>query len=272
MSTAAGGKLRQHWDDRFLVRVYELRRSGIASKRAMAHLLGVYHETFNRWFEDKPALRDAWERGMAAREGRADFTFKDYVYQHLPAPLQAAWEEIEAAAGQPDAALRIEAMLGDRGDKARQRLFLHALTCNHFNPSVAARLVNVSKKTLKRWIAQDLEFGELMDEIEEIKDDFFNEKLIRLVDAEEPAAVLHVARTRLKGRGYGDSKDVNVRVEGSVNHNHAVLDLNKIVDRLTPGTQREILEAYRAYQLEAGVPLLPGTTIAGRVTGIHTED
>lgn len=265
MSVANGGKLRQHWDDRYYVRVYELRRSGIKDRRSMARVLGVHHHTFNRWFEDKPALRDAWERGTTARDGKRDFTFKDYVFGQLPLPLQQAWREINRVGDDPDAQLKIEEMLGDMGDTARQRLFLHALVCSYWNPSVAAKRVNVSNTTLKRWLAQDPEFAELVNEIEQHKDNFIEENFMRLVDAGDPAVVMHAARTRLRGRGYGEQKDVNVNVQGALQHTHTVLDLNRLVEHLSLAARTELLAAMRRLKLAAGQPLLPGTVIDGRV-------
>lgn len=253
---------KQKWDDRFYVRIYELRRSGINSKQSVAQVLGLHPQTIHRWFNENEALQDAWERGAANKEDKEDFSFKDYVFDRLPLPLQTVWNGIMGVndADEPDAQIKIQALTGGLSKKSRQRLLLFALTQSQYSLSIALRYVNVTARQYRKWCAEDPDFEELANEMEWHKDNFFEDQYLRLVRRGEPAAVLHAAKTRLRARGYGDVKQVDMNVSGTIQQNVTVLNAD-IMDQLSLSARRELLAVVRADAAHRGAPVLPGTVL-----------
>jgi transposase len=213
MATAAKTNGRSKWRDAYFVQVYRLARDGLSEKQ-VAKAIGVSQPTLARWKAAKPALRAAWSQGRKARakpssskrgeSADAPQTFLDYVFQRLSPELQTLWDEIQAVENAPNDIARVEAMLEKKGKRARQNLFVYALTSSNFNMSAALRAVNIPRKTFESWVVNDPGFSALIDEIHWHKKNFFEGAVLALVDEHNPAVVIHCARTQLRDRGYGD--------------------------------------------------------------------
>lgn len=201
------------WDDVNYHRAFMMARSGMADQ-TIAQALGVSHMTFMRWKEQRPALVAALQEGRAAGDPDNGGTFQDYVYTRLPEELQDTWRQIMEWEDWGAGPEYVANLLKDKGKVARQRLFIHALVHCNFNVSAAMAKINVSRKTYENWV-QDPEFATLMEEIEWHKCNFFEEALMDLVRAREPAAVMFVNRTKNANRGYTD-KGLTVTHQ----HNH----------------------------------------------------
>lgn len=228
------------WKDIFLVRAYELARNGLKDSQ-IAQALGTSRVSFTKWKETKPALNEA------LRLARANLTsnskngveqFLDYVYERLSPDLKAIWELLVSE--EESEIQRAEKIMEARGDRIRQKLFLHALVHYCFNPSQACRAVNISKSVLDRWIAQDAEFAALVAEMEWHKKNLFDGKLVELVMSGDPAAIIFANKTMNRDRGYNDK----VEVEHKHSHSHAIVAVQ--VDALSIQAKKEMLAQLQA--------------------------
>lgn len=204
------------WSNKHYVTVYELARAGMTETQ-IADALGVSLATFTRWKAQKPALKDAWDRGAKKRNPGDEFSFRDYVFQRLPPKLRDLWVEINAIEFESNDIARVEALLERHGKRVRQHLFVYALTSSNFNVSKSLRRLNIPRKTFESWVAEEPDFAELMDEIHWHKENFFENALIGRVVAGDTPAIIHAAKTQLRGRGYNDRVDVNVHQDVNIN-------------------------------------------------------
>lgn len=235
------------------VEAYRLAKSGL-SDTAVADALGCSRGTFKTWRKKYPALRKALAK--ARLPDKSVETFQEYVYDRLPEHLRAVWDEIQQCQTEPNAIGRIEALLKDQGRRGRQHLFLYALVNSNFDLSEACKCVQIHRRTLDRWVTTDPGFAELLDEIDWHKANFFEGALVALVRAGVPAAVMFANRTFNAKRGYGTTKQVNVSVNGEVNHTHTAVpidDLNLPLEvrkqMLDKVRERRALEAPRQVEL-----------------------
>lgn len=209
------GACEPKWKDEYYVTAFRLARQGMPNTE-IARAVGVKERTFMGWVKDKPALKQSLHEARNNEGGT--LTFQEYVYKQLPGHLREVWDQLQLVEDAPNAVDRIEALLQNQGQKARQHLFVHALVSSNFNLSEACRMVNVSKKTFDRWCLGDPEFTELIDQIQWHKGNFFEGKFIQLVESGSEAAVIHAAKTFNSDRGYGAK--VKVTHEGTVRHDH----------------------------------------------------
>lgn len=229
-----------------LLDIYELAKAG-QSNMQIAKMVGVSWPTFrDKWMKKKIVL-DALTRGRKVDQTAS--TFREYVYKNLEDDLRVIWDEIMDCDKAKTPLARMEAKLKSAGKMGRQNLFLYALVHTNFNFSEALRLCNISRSIVERWIAQDPDFGRLMDEIEWHKKNFFEGALTALVKEGHPGAVLFVNKTYNADRGYGPQrkvidKNVNVSVKGGL-ENHTTKTI-KLDDLDLPIEQRKnILRALR---------------------------
>lgn len=244
------------WCDDHLFTIYRLAVQGL-NNTSIAAALDVSTVTFTRWQRTKPLV------AMAVERGRADATtvqqestgFRSYVYQQLPEGLQDLWDELMATSdgGEFDYN-RARALMEARGPRAQQSVLMHALCMNGYNMNQALQLAGVPHQTYKRWVANDPEFAELLDDVTFYKHNYYENALMGLVVRGEPSIVKYVAETQLGGRGYGSRKvqlDANIEHSGQVNHAHAHIDLSTL--DLEPDVLRQVIDAI-AKQKEANTP------------------
>jgi hypothetical protein len=241
------------WSADYYVDVYELARAGMPKKQ-LAKALGIDYRTLNRWMQIRPALRRAYERGFAKsaghRDGEVQFSFKDYVYQHLPPNLQPIWDELMACEQEGNHQARIDGLLKDQGVRARQHLFIHSLVDSNFNTSRSLRRLGIPRRSFEDWRVNDPEFAELMDQIHEFKKDFFENAFIGRVAAGDTLAILHAARTQLRDRGYNEKVELVMQHE----HKHSLeVDVQLEDLNLPLDVRRQVLEAIREQQAGANV-------------------
>lgn len=248
------------WKETYLFDVYEFARQGF-TQHQVAEAIGVPWDTFDGWYRRKPMLREAYRRGAAFRDRPNQQAA--YVYGHLPKHLKEIWDALVEIGDRKDAEDIAETLLGPLGEKGKQVLLLHTLSTNHWNLSTALYRLRLETARFRKWCREDPEFAELIREVEWHKDNYYESALLGRVAAGDPNAILHVARTRLRSRGYGDK--VEVEVSGHVTHEVQVttpVDLDAL--GLPLDLRRQLLEhmqqAYPA--LACGPPrasdLLPG--------------
>ena len=228
------------WTDDFLLRSYELARDGLKNTE-VAEVLNVTPVTFQGWLASKPKLRDAVDRGREVKGGTGALMLRDYIYGKMPEHLKELWDDINVVAESENGIRRVEALFELHGEKARQHLFLYALTTSNFFATQACRLTNVSKGMLDDWCQNDPDFSELLDEIHWHKGNFFESALLNLVQRGDTSAIQMVNRTYNRERGYGDQLKIDVTKE--VKHTHTVVLVDDL--KLPLETRKSILEAHR---------------------------
>jgi hypothetical protein len=155
--------------------------------------------------------------------------------------LRELWDEINECEHLENGVERVEALLKGHGIRARQHLFLYALTQSMFNVSQSLRKLGISRKTFENWVANDPDFAELMDEIHWYKENFFEQAFIGRVAAGDTHAIIHAVKTKCRSRGYNDK--VEIEHSGTITHENTV----SIVDLDLPAeTRRQVLDALRA--------------------------
>jgi hypothetical protein len=232
---------------KYLVPVYELARAGLGDVQ-IAAALPVSYPTFKRWKDRYPEFTEALERARASPE--VSGTVQDYVYEHLPKRLRKVWREIIRCEKGASVIERVEAMLKECGRKGRQHLFLFALLKSNYNMSKACKRVNIRKKEFTKWLLEDPEFAELVEEVEWHKGNFFENAYIKLVKSGHPAAVIQANKTYNAHRGYGDKKTVtkNVNVNGQVSHLHTPVPIEAL--NLDFEAKKQLLRALREHKQE----------------------
>lgn len=245
MKKLKNGRLRRDpdWDDDLYVKVYEFARSGM-TVREMAEALGIRVHKFYNWIKENPALAKAATTGRSPK-GDSGEKFFEYVYKRLPAHLKVIWDALEQyeedfSGDTPEE--MIEALFHDRGIRARQHLWVHALVSSNFNASEACRRVNICGPTLTNWCA-DPGFAELVGALHTIKKDWIEEHLMKLVGRGDTAATIFAARTQLRDRGYNPRLDVHV--SGGLEHLHAEVGVGDL-EALPLEERRRVLAALRA--------------------------
>jgi transposase len=235
------GGLPTKWDDSHYVKVYEMARSGM-TKNEISKALGVDRETWSKWVKIRPALAEALRRGHSPSGEQSGEKFFEYVYKRLPRHLQRVWAALEVYEEEGAAEEMIESLFEDRGVRARQHLWVHALVASNFNASEACRRVNVTRNTLEGWVQHDPGFAELIDHLHQMKKDFAEGCLFGLLARGDTAATIFANRTLNRDRGY-DPK-VTVVHEGLVGHLHTKVDVDELAG-FSRAEKRAILEKLR---------------------------
>lgn len=210
------------WGDSFYVDGYLLAADGHDEKE-IAAVLGVKTCVLRAWMRQKPAFKEALERGWQKswRNGGERTTLSDWVYGHLDEECQKAWDEVDGLWKEA----RLKVMDGQRTsvsvhkadllgvmdglkEDGKQALFLHAVVNTSFDLSAAMKMIGISKYTYDAW-RKDPNFSELIDQIVWHKGNFFESALVELCARGNPAAIMFANRTFNRGRGYGEALEVN---------------------------------------------------------------
>jgi hypothetical protein len=259
-----------------LIKVYELARTGL-SKHSIAKALNVSYATFGKAYAEKKSVRIAYKKGHFQAYKTESFkdadivSFKDYVFQSLPAKMQDYWNRIDKLSSyycvkcntkyevKPKRCIcksrkfavrtateKVEAILTEGGENVRKWLFINALMGNScFSLSKALAKVNVSRHKFEEWVKTDADFLQMIHHVTEYKKDFVEDALMQLVGMLEPKSVIFACQTLLKDRGYIlDERNIhntfNTKIGSVVN----VEDLNLPLD-----TRKQILSKIRENNL-----------------------
>jgi len=234
---------RTIWNDSFIIRAYELIKSGLTEAQA-ARALGISKPTFLDWERKKKSFRSAVQLGRNAyRNGNGQvLSFRDYVFQRLSANLKELWNKINKLDEADSGVEKIEAILSGQGKEVRQHLFIYSWTASNFSISQALRKVNISRSTFDLWKNKDPDFAALVDEIDWHKKNFFEDHLCTLVAGGDTTATVFANRTYNRQRGYNEKFDVEVS-GGLQNTVVNVEEMNLPID-----VRKEILKSLRLQQ------------------------
>ncbi|MHC4372290.1 MAG: hypothetical protein ACYSW8_32195 [Planctomycetota bacterium] len=245
--------------EEMVFKIYELAKSGCGNEE-IAEAIGVVRQTFNNWASKKKIVRQAVKRGRAIyKSGKkgGTGTFMEYVHGKLPAHLNRVWERLN----QQDMALtgveKMEALLSNEGRTARQSLFIHALISSNFRVSTALARSGVSYNMLEKWKEEDPDFPKLVEFLNTLRGNFFEDALCDAVAEGDTAATIFANRTFNRERGYND-KLIDIKKTSHQINEHVV----KVADLdLSISEKRALLAEVRKTKQIEGKPndLLPQT-------------
>jgi DNA-binding XRE family transcriptional regulator len=237
------------WLDVFIIRAYELSRDGLTEYQ-MAKCLGISKPTFILWERKKILFRTAIKMGRAYRVAlhRGVYDMTDYIYHRLPKNLQVLWQQIDSFDRAGAGIEKVEALLEKKGKHIRQSIFLCAMVNGNFSIAAACRKTGIPRITFELW-KSDPDFQQLVNEIQEVKKDWAQNCLHRLVTMGDSPATIYLNRCYNKDRGLDDRQPIQVEVSGAIQHNHthtivAVEDLD-----LPLNIQKLILDRVRQKKL-----------------------
>lgn len=242
-------KKQVRWDDTMYLQSYLFAQEGL-NNRKISELFGVNENTYCKWVKERPALRHALKEARGSVK-KGTITFREYVINRLPKRLRRLWDKINECSEHPNGLRRTEALFRKNGEDARKHLFLHALTSSMYDFNEACEKTGIKYSTYKKWCRDDLTFADMLSEIEEQKDNFFESALIRKANEGDSQAIALIARSRLKHRGYGEVSEV--KVTGGLTHTHThLVDISKL--NLSIKTLRHVYKAMQE-QGKDNVPL-----------------
>lgn len=86
----------------------------------------------------------------------------------------------------------------------RKEDFLKAFNAGYGIILTACEAVNISRSTYYKWMREDSEFKEKVEEIQESQVDFVESKLIKAIEANDTTAIIFYLKTKGKKRGYSE--------------------------------------------------------------------
>lgn len=248
------------------VTVYELAREG-HSKRVIADMLPLNATNVLECFKHDTALQEAYARGRHWRQKAK--RMHDYVCGVLTGEAKKVWNRLESLSKKKrSSGVEIRKLFANRGQQFKQTIFMHAMVSTDFHLNRSLQMVGVSKKEYDSWTASG-EFARVLDELRFYRDNFIEGAVFSKIADGDSSMVKFAAQAQLKDRGYG--KESKVTFQGSMQHNHNhTLNLDAILDRVSPSAKREILSAMRDNQnvIEGNVrseqAMLPSLSIDSR--------
>jgi hypothetical protein len=108
------------------------------------------------------------------------------------------------------------------GDKVtssdiQKRAMVEALTASLGIVSTACRVVDISRQTHYRWMGEDNDYKEAVEDISEMAIDTVESKLHELIKKGDTTATIFYLKTKAKKRGYIEKTEVDNHHSGGVN-------------------------------------------------------
>ena len=162
-----------------------------------------------------------FEKAMeVADRYRSKNKLSGYITRNLSKQARKAWDSLQGASSTDD----IEAIFHGHPLRLRQQLFCHALLHTGYDLSKACHMVGISFSTMKHW-KDDLDFLQMLEEMQFHKKNFFERSLVGLVEEAHPAAVIFANRTLNADRGYNEKIELRTE-EHNANSNFEITDLD----------------------------------------------
>lgn len=208
------------------------------SLRTVAAAMGMRETQLSLLLKKHPELDQA--RDMAEMN-RNKSALKNYVLNTLSEDARLIWDKIANLSSLE----AIEGILKNRPTKVRQQLFCHAILHTGYDISKACAMVGVNRNMIEKW-KQDLEFLQMLEEVQFHKKNFFEKALIGLVSDGYPGAVIYANRTINRDRGYDEKITVESNIPiGRVDWDIGDLDLDVV-------TMKKVLAAIEKKKAESG--------------------
>lgn len=226
----------------FLLRFYDayLRENNIAK---VASALGIVGSTLQLKIDSSKSLQKAQK---LADELRTQNILSHYVLRNLSSEAQLTWKKLTQAKSLET----INEIFKGKPIRLKQELFIHALTHSAFDLTSACRMIGINRNTVENW-RHDLEFLQLLEEVQFHKKNFFESRLIGLVAEGHPQAVIFVNRTINADRGYNEKLTLETANQ-TPNTGFNIDELNLDID-----TRRKILQAIQKKKSQIEPSQLP---------------
>jgi hypothetical protein len=167
-----------------------------------------------------------------ADQNRPKSTLKHYILTSLSKETRVIWDRLTKTKTLEE----IDAVFHKRPIKMRQQLFCHAILHTGYDISRACAMVGVDRMQMEKWKG-DLEFLQMLEEVQFHKKNFFEHALIGLVTEGYPGAVIFANRTINRDRGYSEKVTIESNLAGvQVDWDIADLDLDV-------ATMKKVLDA-----------------------------
>ncbi len=224
--TKTGRPAKYPFKAEYVFRIYDLEKSELPDK-AIADAIGIPFDTYRHWVRSNPAVKMAIKAARVAKKFDADkeAEMESYIAGRLSPHLRTYWEQIKNARKERNytelSSFRLKA-------HENQLLFLHTWYKANFNVSRTLRYLGVPRDTYRVWRGIP-RFKAIMEEMMEIKKDFYEDALVNCVRRGETQAIIFANKSLNRDRGYSDKKEVEV--SGNVKHEHEhkmLIDLDRL--------------------------------------------
>ena len=227
------------YKEKLIIDIYSMARDGV-SGASIAKALHVTGACFSQWKKTKKSVRYALKRGAEDRRKNTNLNWTEYISRQLPSHLQNTWEKITEYGRETNGYNKIEKLLSNESHHVKQELLVYAILICGFSISKALKKVSIPRKTFLYWAETDPDFVDLLNEVEQIKKDFYEEGLFKLVRAGDSPAIIFGNKTLNRDRGYGEV--IETQISGMV----GVMSLPISELGLPPEILRVILQAVEA--------------------------
>jgi len=239
------------WKNKYLVDIYRYARDGLLEKQ-ISKKIGITQAGFIGWKKRRPSVRYALAIAAKDRKTAQGLNWAQYVEGRLPIKLQKVWNEIHKYSKEKSGYAKTRILLQNKSKRTRQELLVYALLFSGFNLTKALRTCAIDRGTFLYWTETEPDFMELLNEVQEIKKDFIEDSLLRLIKSGDSPSTIFASRTLNRDRGYGE------RVEYSHQHNLTVQSIPIRQLDLPVELLEKLLESVQLVE-SAQTPQLTGT-------------
>ena len=95
-----------------------------------------------------------------------------------------------------------------RGLRGKKKAMILALVKTLGVVSRAADMVKINNATHYTWMKEDKRYARAVEESKNVVDDYLETSLLSLALEKNPQVLLHIAKTKLKYRGYGEKQEI----------------------------------------------------------------
>lgn len=226
-------KGRFNVDLMFILAVYDayLRHRSL---QAVADVIGVTKTHLRKLIQKHIELQQAIDY---ADENRNKGVLGHHCVDRLSPANRKVWDKMMTMTTQQE----LDELFNKHPTQTRQRLLCTAILYTGYDVSKACQMVGIHRRMMEHW-KNDLEFGQMMEELQLIKEDFFEHAVIGLVAEKHPGAIMYVNRTINAKRGYNEKMDISL---GATTIQFDIEGLNLPLD-----VQKQILAAVEARKAE----------------------
>lgn len=213
--TKKGRPARHPFKAEYVFRIYDLQKRKLTDKQ-VADTLGVPIEAYRYWAKSNPAVRMAIKYARTCRDLSQinEEEMETYIVGRLSPHLREYWNEIRNARKQRN---YTELKSFQLSAHQNQLLFLHTWYKADFNVTRTLQYLGIPRDTYSNWRSIP-RFKKMMEEMMEIKKDFYEDALVKSVRRGETQAIIFANKSLNRDRGYSDKKEVEV--SGNVKHEH----------------------------------------------------
>ena len=248
--------------NRYYVDVYRHAYDGL-NKTQISKKIGVSLHTFSRWLKRDSDLKYAMKTGKAdlklikkppKTEAELANNFLDYVYGQLPDELKDVFDHLNIADKPESNVRKVERMLSKHSVEDRQRLLLHSYVYSCFDMSSAMRMAHVKKETLDRWVKNDINFAEILNELNWHRKNYVEGALFRRIEAGDTKAIIFANECINRDRGFIKRVDVRVEETQTSNIDWDIADLD-----LEPEVMEKVLKAIEQKEQQMDLITIEGS-------------